>query len=123
MALFLINGHEVPYPKRGFQPTVATIVDNARNANGTIVAQRIGRDQYKLNQLEWSWLSAEDWSFLLSLVSDFFVLVTFTDPVTNTTKTVRMYVGNRTAEPYWLDDNGKPTYYRNCKFNLIDTGE
>ncbi len=49
--------------------------------------------------------------------------VTFIDPVTNSRKTIKMYCGDRTAEPYWVDDDGKPTHYRNCKVNLIDTGE
>ena len=30
---------------------------------------------------------------------------------------------NRTAEPYWVDEGGHPTHYRNCKVNLIDVGE
>ena len=56
-------------------------------------------------------------------MSNFFFYVTFNDPVTNARKTVKMYCGDRTGEPYWVDDNGRPTHYVNCKVNLIDTGE
>ena len=58
-----------------------------------------------------------------SILSNFFVYVEFNDPVTNKRKTVRMYCGDRTGEPYWVTEDGTPTHYRNCKVNLIDTGE
>lgn len=123
MAYLKINGYDLPYPKRGVEPIVTTIVDAGRNANGTVVGQRIGRDQYKLNNLEWPWLTAEEWSHILSILNNFFVYVTFPDPVTNNPITLKMYCGDRTAEPYYVDENGQPTYYRNCRVNLIDVGE
>lgn len=123
MAYLEINGYECPSPKRGLEPIVTTIVDAGRDANGTVVGQRIGRDQYKLNNLEWSWLTAAQWSKILSLLSNFFVYVTFPDPVTNSPITIKMYPGDRTAEPYYVDDDGNPTHYRNCRVNLIDVGE
>ena len=96
---------------------------SGRDANGAVVGQRVGRDQYKIDGLEWAWLTAEQWENILTAISDFFFYVTFNDPVTNARKTVRMYCGDRSAEPYWVDGNGKPTHYTNCKVNLIDTGE
>lgn len=123
MAYLTINGHEIPTPKRGLKPTVSTLVDSARNANGAVVGQRVCRDQYKLDALEWPWLTAEQWSNILRILSAFFVNVTFPDPVTNEKITLKMYCGDRSAEPYWLDESGKPTHYCNCKVNLIDVGE
>lgn len=123
MAYITVNGYEFPPPKRGVKPTVTTVVDAGRNANGSVVGQRVGRDQYKIDGLEWSWLTAEQWGQILSVLSHFFVYVTFIDPVTNAPKTVKMYCGDRSAEPYWVDENGTPTHYRNCKVNLIDCGE
>lgn len=122
MATIYINGNPLPPPKRGLKMTVSTFVDAGRNANAEVVGQRIGRDQYKLDGLEWSWLTAEDWSYILSLLKNFYVYVTFTDPVENKPITLLMYPGDRSAEPYWVDEDGKPTHYRNCKVNLIDTG-
>ena len=122
MSYIKINGVDIPYPKRGVQPVVTTIVNAGRNANGVVVGQRIGRDQYKLNNLEWPWLTAEEWGNILTLISGFYFNVTFPDPVTGNAITVRMYCGDRSAEPYWVDSNGNPTHYRNCKVNLIDTG-
>lgn len=123
MAYLAINGYALPPCKRGVTPTVTTLVNSGRNANGTVVGQRIGRDQYKIDNLEWSWLTTEQWSKILSILDNFFVNVTFIDPVSNAPKTIKMYCGNRTAEPYWVDEDGHPTHYRNCKVNLIDVGE
>ena len=123
MAYLAINGHELPPPKRGVHPIVTTVVNAGRNANGAMVGQRVGRDQYKIDGLEWPWLTAEEWGRILSLLDNFFVHVTFIDPVTNAPKTLKMYCGDRTAEPYWVDENGHPTYYKDCKVNLIDCGE
>lgn len=118
-----VNGYELPYPKRGVQVVVTTVVNAGRNANAVVVGQRIGRDQYKINGLEWPWLSAAEWQRILTLISGFYFNVSFPDPVTGVERTVKMYCGDRTADPYWVDVNGNPTFYRNCKVNFIDTGE
>lgn len=123
MSYIAVNGYDFPPPKRGVKPTVSTMVNAGRNANGTVVGQRVGRDQYKLDTLEWPWLTAATWSSMLKVLSGFFVYVTFLDPVSNTPITIKMYPGDRTAEPYWADESGNPTHYRNCKVNLIDCGE
>lgn len=60
---------------------------------------------------------------LLGILSHFFVYLTFVDPVSGSRKTIKVYPGDRRGEPYWVDKNGNPTHYRNCKVNLIDTGE
>ena len=123
MAYLAINGYELPSPKRGVKITVSTIVNSGRDANGTVVAQKINRDQYKVDALEWVYLSADQWHTILSILDNFFVWVTFNDPVTNQRRTVKMYCGDRSGEPMWVDGYGTPTHYRNCKVNLIDTGE
>lgn len=123
MAYLEINGYELPPSKRGVSVVVTTVVDAGRNANGAVVGQRVGRDLYKVDGLEWSWLTAEQWERILKTLSNFFVYVTFNDPVTNGRKTIKMYCGDRIGEPYWVDGDGKPTHYRDCKVNLIDVGE
>ena len=81
MGYLKIDGYEPPYPKRGIEPIITTVVNEGRNANGVLVGQRIGRDLYKLNNLEWPWLSAEQWSELLSHLNTFVFDVTFYDPL------------------------------------------
>ena len=122
MAFLAINGHALPSPKRDVATIVTTLVDSGRDASGVVVGQKIGRDQYKIDALEWPYLTAAEWSYILSLMTDFFFNLTFVDPVTNSLRTIRAYCGDRRAEPYKLDSNGIPTHYRNCKVNLIDTG-
>lgn len=112
MAYISVNGYDFPPPKRGAKPTVSTMVDAGRNANGTVVGQRVGRDQYKLDTLEWPWLTAAEWSRMLTVLSAFFVYVTFPDPVTMKKITIKMYPGDRTAEPYWIDSDGNPITYQ-----------
>lgn len=123
MSYIAIKGQALPPPARGVQPIVTTIVDAGRNANGAVVGQRVGRDQYKLDALTWPVLSAEEWSRILQLLKDFYVPVTFIDPVSNKPITITMYPGDRSAEPYRVDENGHPTMYINCSVNLIDVGE
>lgn len=119
-----INGHPYPYPRRGLNMMVATIVDSARNANAVMVGQVVGREQQKLNNLQWAYLTAAQWSSLLKEFKNFYVTVTYPDMVNNTWTTRKMYPGDRTATPFHLDENsGLPLDYLDCKVNLIDCGE
>ena len=125
MASFIkINGRDYPCPRRGLEMMVATIVDSARNANAVVVGQVVGREQQKLNTLEWAYLTAEQWSAILKEFSKFYVTVSYPDMVNNTWTTRKMYPGDRTAEPFHLDPVTQlPIDYINCKVNLIDCGE
>ena len=119
-----INGHSYPYPKRGLGLLVGTVVDSARNTNGVVVGQKVGRDQQKIDNLEWGYLPAATWSALLKEFDRFFVTVTYPDMVNNTWTTRKMYPGDRTAKPFHLDETtGLPRDYLECKVNLIDCGE
>lgn len=119
-----INGHPYPTPRRGLNLIVSTLVDSARNANGVVVGQVIGREQQKLNDLEWGYLTAEQWSAILQEFSNFYVLVSYPDMVTNTWTERKMYPGDRTATPFHIDPETQlPLDYINCKVNLIDCGE
>lgn len=103
---------------------VATIVDSARNTNAVVVGQVVGREQQKINNLEWPYLTAEQWSSILKEFSNFYVTVSYPDMVNNTWTTRKMYPGDRTAEPFHLDPVTQlPIDYINCKVNLIDCGE
>lgn len=123
MSSFLIvNGVEFPTPKRGFKITVVTNVDAGVNASGSVIGQVIGRNQYKLDSMSWAWLDADTWERMLQAVEPFYIPVTFEDPQTRERKTITMYPGNRTGEPYFLGKDGKIERYLNCQFNLIDCG-
>ena len=84
----------------------------------------MGREQQKLNNLQWAYLPAEVWSAILREFKQFYVTVSYPDMVNNTWTTRKMYPGDRTAEPFHLDPETQlPLDYINCKVNLIDCGE
>ena len=119
-----INGNPYPQPARGLELMTATLVDSGRNASGVVVGQVVGRQQQKINNLEWGHMKAAQWAALLREFDNFFVTVSYPDMVTGTWTTRKMYPGDRTATVLWLDDEtGLPTDYVNCKVNLIDCGD
>ena len=58
MAVITINGREFPAPDVGGNLVVATNVSSGKNANGEFVGQKVGRDQYKFDALQWKFLDA-----------------------------------------------------------------
>lgn len=124
MALISIEGNSLPVPKRGLTEVVSTNVNAGRNALGEMVGERVGRDIYKLDNIEWVWLTKAQWAQILQLVSSFKFHVTFPDVVKANGEycTHLMYCGDRSAEPYYINSNGDFTFYRSCKMNLIDVG-
>lgn len=119
-----INGHPCPYPAEGVSFSVSTLIDASRNTNAVLVGQRVGRDQYKIDKLEWDRLPASVWASILQEFSGFYAQVTFPDMVNNRWVTLKMYPGDRTAEPINLDrKTGLPKEYIHCKVNIIDVGE
>lgn len=123
MSKFLIvNGVEFPAPARGFNFVVSTAVDTGKNADNAVIGEVIGRNQYKLDGMQWNGLPADIWDEMVAAVKPYFVPVTFENPEGKGTITITMYPGDRKAEPYWLNPDGTVKMYKNCQFNLIDTG-
>ena len=119
----MINGKPFPTPKRYPNMVVTTAVNAARNANNKVVGQKIGRDNYKIDNLEWAHLKAETWSEMLQEFNrNYFSQVRFWDMVNNCWRTLTMYPGDRTADPFKIDSTGRVTEYINCKVNIIDAG-
>ena len=123
MALLEINGTAVPVPVRGLTEEVSTNVNSGRNANGELVGEKVGRDIYKLNNMEWRWLTKDQWAAICTLVKDFKFTARFPDMVNGNYCTHLCYCGNRTAEPYYIDGSGDFTRYKSCKMNIIDCGK
>nr|WP_308625953.1 hypothetical protein [uncultured Eisenbergiella sp.] len=121
-AFLFVNGMAFPAPKRGFKMSIVTNVESNINANGAVVGQVVGRNQYKLDSMQWDCLDAQVWENMLQALKPFYIPVTFEDPETRKRKTLFMYPGNRSAEPYRLDEDKQIKMYRNCQINLIDCG-
>lgn len=122
MAVITINGREFPAPDIGGNLVVATNVSDGKNANGEFVGQKVGRDQYKFDALQWKFLPAKTWTTMLQEFDKFVVVARIPDMVNNRFVTIKMYPGNRTATPIEFDRDGLPIRYRDCKVNLIDCG-
>jgi len=102
--------------------TIATVVNSGRNANAVIVAQKLGRDQSKL-ELKWNYLTDSEWSAILTLFDNNWAgNVTYYDMQKNKKITRKMYVGDRKARPYEMA-GGNPSSWLECTLNLIDTGK
>lgn len=118
-----INDVPLPIPKRGLSYTVTTTVDSSRNANAQVTGSKVGRDQLKLDNLEWAHLDATTWSRALKEFEKFKCRIRVFDPVSMTWITRYFYPGDRTFELWKADPNtGQPLEYVNCKCNLIDMG-
>lgn len=118
-----VNGVDFPCPRVGFSYTISTTVNAGRNANNEVVGQRVGRDLFKLDSMEWAALDVETWQKMLKAVEPFYVPVTFEDFRTGQPITITMYPGDRKARPLFVDKTThKVTKYENCSFNLIDVG-
>ena len=134
MAGFItINGKLFPAPDQGLNFVVSTAVSGGKNSMGTMVGQKVGRDQYKIDSLQWKFLDAATWSSILKEFQNFFVTVRFPDMVNNDWITLKMYPGDRTATPkevepeYNADGSANPRawlpkVYADCKVNIIDCG-
>lgn len=119
----IINNVKFPPPDQGFEIIESTNVDAGRNTKGVVVGQKIGRNIWKLNNLQWTGLTVEQWTAMKKALSSFYIPVTFTDD-TNTRRTITMYPGDRTSTPVKV--SAKTLEYnklQTCKFNLIDCGE
>lgn len=123
MSYLQFNDQELPSVRKGITVSVNMVTSSARNANGVLVRQKIGRTQYKLENVEWPQLSPEEWESILEIINSGYFDVTFLNPETNQPITIKMYCDEKTAVPYYVDGNGRPAFYRNCKINLIDSGE
>ena len=122
-AFLRVNGVDFPCPRVGFSYAISTTVNGGRNANNEVVGQRVGRDLFKLDSMEWAALDVETWQKMLKAVEPFYVPVTFEDFRTGQPITITMYPGDRKARPLFVDKTThKVTKYENCSFNLIDCG-
>lgn len=118
-----INGVGLPTPKKGLKYIYTTTVDAGRNAEGAVTGSKVGRDQIKINDLEWAYLDGRTWSNVLREFEKFRLNVKYFDPAKQKWITRLMYPGDRSFELLKADPiTGEPLEYINCKCNLIDMG-
>lgn len=114
-SLITVNGVDLPTPTN-FTVAVQDISKADRNANGTMIIERIATKR-KLS-ISYSYLSKTDSSSVLNAVSSVFFTVTYQDPQTGGQRTGTFYSGDRTIG--MIDFvNGVPRY-KDAKFDLIE---
>lgn len=100
------------------------LVSEARNANATLTATKIGDRQVKLD-LIWKGISREELQKIVPAINNFYVNVTFYNPMIDEVETRQFYFGDFNAKPLKWDRDGSvmiPTYYSEVTCNLIQTG-
>ena len=103
--------------------TIATVVDQARTADGIVRGSVVAKAS-KI-ELKWAVLTPAVWSQICAFFDKhFYFNATYLDMTTNTFKTKKFYVGDRSATPFRVDSvTGKPIYYLDCEANIIGVGE
>lgn len=123
MAFLEVNGIELPCPSVGLEIVLSDAVNSGRNANAEVIAEKVGKTNIKYNNLQWKWLTKDEWHTICQVFSEFFVVAKVWNPVENDFVNIKMYPGDRTAEVYWLEKDGEtPKNFTNCKVNIIDCG-
>lgn len=124
MAAFLeVNGIELPCPSVGLEVILSDAVNSGRNANAEVIAEKVGKTNIKYNNLQWMWLTNEEWTKICSVFSEFFVVAKVWNPVKGGFENLKMYPGDRTGQIYWLEEDGvTPKNWTQCKVNIIDCG-
>lgn len=110
-----INGVQVPTPS-DYIVSIMDLVHAERNAAGNLVKDIIATKR-KI-ELSWNYLSKEDTSMLLNLVSSNFFTVEYIDPQEGDWKTGIFYAGDRSIGA--LDYRNGNIRYKDIKFNLIE---
>lgn len=110
-----INGVEIPTPSE-YSVGIQDISNAERNANGTIIIERIATKR-KI-ELSWKYLSKPALSNLFNLVSSVFFTVEYIDPQDGGVNTGTFYSGDRNAGALSFI-NGE-IKWKDVKFNLIE---
>ena len=119
-ALVTVAGVDLPEPS-AYSGTTSTIVDSARNVSGFVVGSVVRHDVAKV-ELQWKYLTAQQWADILSLfTTSFYNSVTFYNQATADFTTRTMYVSDRNAGMWRrAPDTGEVLGWTNCSLSLVE---
>ena len=124
--VWLFNGIPAPIPMGQLKIIGSQLVDSKRNGRAEVVAQKINRRMRKYDSVQWSYLTYDQWRWIIENVENFEVNLTFWDEYENRIITRRFYFGDASATPFEWDSVSytvaKPLSYVNCTVNIIDMG-
>jgi hypothetical protein len=107
LATLTISGVAMPTPSE-LTVAVQDISKADRNANGTMVLERIATKQ-KIS-CKWGFINDYNLSIILNAISGTTFLVTYVDPVKSTYVTKNMYCGDRQAGYIIVQESGAILY-------------
>lgn len=119
-ALVTVAGYDFPEPSK-YSANTSTLVDSARNVSGYVIGSVIRSDVAKV-ELEWRYLTVEQWAAVLSLFNrSFYNNVTFFNQSTGRYETRQMYVGDRSAGMWRRHpETGAVMGWTGCKLSLVE---
>jgi hypothetical protein len=119
-ALVSVGGYDFPEPST-YSATTSTIVDSARNVAGYVVGSIVRSDVAKV-ELTWRYLTAEQWSHILSMFANsFYNEVRFYNQVSANYETRTMYVSDRTAGMWRRNPETDAIMgWTNCSLSLVE---
>lgn len=129
MPLFLVNGQPPPgNVKYGYTEDTEQLVKSQRNSQGVVVATKVNNRLVKFNNLEWPYMTREDFEWLQGEVEKFYCELKYYDSRRKGVVSRQFYWGDLSAEPFEFDRDDPsgvliPKSYINVKVNLIDCGK
>lgn len=123
--LMLFNGEAIPGVAPEYTFDGQQLVNDARNAYGQFVGQKVNRRMVKFNNLVFPHLTLEQVVWLHNKVENFEVNVTYFDTKENDIITRKFYFGDMSEQPLKYDYSeivAKPIEFINVKVNIIDMG-
>ena len=116
---------KVPFPTSGKAAfETSRFVDSTRNANGVVVGQQVGRSIDKQN-MAWAVMDCEIWWEINRYIerNGMFFYCKYFSHNFGEWRTRKFYCSDFKCTPALVDPStGKPTYYKDCSFNVIDVG-
>ena len=110
-----INNVTIPTPS-SFTPGIQDISQAERNANGTMIIERIATKR-KL-EMSYNVLTAAEAATVLQAVSGVFFTVEYPDPQTAALRTGTFYCGDRNIGA--MDIKNGVVRWKDLKFNLVE---
>ncbi len=111
-----ITGIDIPTPS-SYAVGIQDINKAERNANGTMIIERIRTGVRKI-ELSWRYLSKDDTSKVLNVVSGTVFQVEYEDPQSGVRETRTFYAGDRSIGA--LDYIDGEIRWKDIKFNVVE---
>lgn len=122
MNIIKINDVVVRAPNRGFTFNRSPQIKKMTNAKGEIVAQQINnKNKLIFKNLEWRYISREEWELILSEIIKVNGTITFYDSEKKKYVKYEVLFEDIEEVPYLYNDRGEIIKYSSCSCAVTDT--